>query len=97
MGSNGWRTMVVDDLTYRWKVGKTAVEIRGPKELDKENWTLDRPAPWDLIGNTPELVERGRWKGTSDGMVTPAMVKAFIGKHPAHLESKQENAKLVGL
>jgi hypothetical protein len=32
-----------------------------------------------VTGNTSDNIERGRWKKTSDGMVTPAMIARGIG------------------
>jgi hypothetical protein len=88
-----WRKLVVDDLTYFWKCGQTVVEIRGPDEQGCGNMTMDRPKVEDVIGTTVGIVERGRWKGTTDGMVTPRLVSEFIGKHPIHVENKKERKK----
>lgn len=79
------RIIVVDGLTYTWRAGPGTVEIRGPAEIRfQKNRTFDRLHSSKLLGVTPDVFERGQWKKTSDGMITPRAIRDFIAYHPCH-------------
>ena len=71
------RPLVVDGVRWKWRAGKgggvVAHSERG-KRLQSQAWTVK--------GITdPEIFARGQWKRTSDGMVKPADVAAWISSH----------------
>lgn len=72
--SRSWRTVEVAGVRYRWRFGRGTIEIRRDREV-----VLRVPAH-ELRGTTPDLFERGQHKRTSDGYVTPAMVRTAIAK-----------------
>jgi hypothetical protein len=72
--SRSWRTVEVDGATYRWRYGRGTVEVRRDRQV------VLRVPSYVLRGTTPDLFERGQHKRTSDGMVTPAMVRAAIAR-----------------
>jgi len=67
----GWRNITVDGDLYRWRVGRSYVQIRGGGIRD----TFTCGA---VKGLTPDLFDRGKWKQTSDGMIMPSDVSRFI-------------------
>jgi len=72
--SRSWRTVNVAGVAYRWRYGRGTIEVRHGRDV------VLRVADNVLRGNTPDLFERGQRKGTSDGYVTPAMVRTAITK-----------------
>jgi len=72
--SRSWRKVEVAGVRYRWRYGRGTIEIR----RDEDGQVMLRVADYELRGTTPDLFERGQWKGTSDGYVTPAMVRRAI-------------------
>ncbi len=72
--SRGWRRVEVAGVVYRWRYGRGMIEVR------REHQVVLRVADYVLRGTTPDLFERGQHKGTSDGYVTPAMVRAAIAR-----------------
>jgi len=72
--SRSWRTVEVAGTRYRWRYGRGTIEIRHDRQV------VLRVPDYALRGTTPHLFERGQHKGTSDGYVTPAMVRAAIAK-----------------
>jgi hypothetical protein len=65
------RRITVDGVEYRYVVGATFVKITGPA-LSRAVMLIDiKGLDWDAI-------ERGRRKRTSDGMVRPSEVTAYI-------------------
>lgn len=62
------RTITVDYQVYNYSVGLTYTRIHG----------VGCAANSELIGVTPWTYEKGQHKGTSDGMVTPAMIERYI-------------------
>lgn len=75
-----YRSLDVDGQEWQFKIGQTSANIKDP---DGRGTTVSLS---DLTGLTPHLIERGRWKKTQDGMVTPGHVRAYI---EAHLRGKQ--------
>ena len=72
--SRSWRTVTVASVSYRWRYGRGTIEVRHDRQV-----VLRVPAHV-LRGTTPDLFERGQYKRTSDGYVTPAMVRTAIAK-----------------
>lgn len=71
------RKITVGDLDYRWIVSKSKVVIYSPSN---EGPVKHAVSISDVTGRTLDAVERGRWKKTSDGMVTPRQVAKYIEK-----------------
>jgi hypothetical protein len=38
-----------------------------------------------ITGTTPDTIERGRWKKSSDGMVLPSQIRRYIEAHQRDL------------
>lgn len=57
---------------WEYRIGKGYTSIFSPngKKFLAKNW--------DIVGNTPDIFERGQYKKTDDGMVTPSLVKDYI-------------------
>jgi len=72
--SRSWRTVNVGGIDYRWRYGRGVIEVRCGRDV------VLRVNNNVLRGNSPEEFERGQHKRTSDGTVTPAMVRAAIAK-----------------
>lgn len=67
------RNIVVQGEAFTWKVGRTHVSIR--RVRDRKGW---HPGAHEVVGVTPDVFERGRWKKTSDCSVTPGQVADWI-------------------
>lgn len=78
-----WRTIVVGNRAWRYHVGRVNVVARSlsTKLVDRLNVVTGRS--WDVL-------ERGHWKRTSDGMVTPKNIAAWITRA---LEGTRGDAK----
>ena len=72
--SRTWRIVEVEGVSYRWRYGRGTIEVRRNRQV------VLRVADYVLRGTTPDLFERGQYKGTCDGYVTPAMVRTAIAK-----------------
>jgi len=72
--SRSWRTIEVAGVRYRWRYGRGTVEVRCDRQV------VLRVASNILRSNSPADFERGQHKRTSDGCVTPAMVRAAIAR-----------------
>lgn len=70
-----WRKIVVDEKEYRWTGGSAYVVVQ-----DTNGKRVLGASACEIKGITPDVWERGKWKGTSDGMITPGEVAAFIKK-----------------
>lgn len=70
--SRSWRGIDVGGVRYRWRFGRGTIEVRLGREV------VLRRSSYDLAGITPDSFERGQWKRTSDGAVTPAMIRRAI-------------------
>lgn len=66
------RTLKVEGVTYQWRTGRTLTTVR----LDGAVFAQFENA--ELVGVSPHDFERGQYKRTSDGMVTPKSVAAAI-------------------
>ena len=67
---SSWREIEVDGKTYKWRCGKTAVRIKG----------IGYVMLSEITGLAQDIIDRGRHKITSDGMITPKQVAAYIRK-----------------
>ena len=69
----GWRRVHVEGRVWLYRVGRGGgVIVHGPSG---ERVRLHAA---NLKGQWPSDFERGQWKRTSDGELTPAHVKTFI-------------------
>jgi hypothetical protein len=68
----GARKLVVDGRPWWFKVGQATVEI-----WDSSNHKSAVDIN-ELTGRSWDVLERGRWKGTLDGMVKPSDVVRYI-------------------
>ena len=73
------RKLVVDGQEWQVKIGKDDMEAWTPDHLHKLVIPLTV-----VTGRTPDTIERGRHKKTSDGMVTPKMMVEAIRDTLAH-------------
>lgn len=65
------RNISVNGVRYRYRVGKTFVVIRNETKRLLVSCA-------DVVGCSQNTWERGQWKKTQDGMVTPSRIAAFI-------------------
>jgi hypothetical protein len=77
------RKLVVENETWEYMIGKNNVVIKNPRDEKKMVLTLEK-----VTGRTSDTIRLGRKKGTSDGMVTPADIKAFILKEFPYVEDQ---------
>lgn len=67
-----WRKIVVGGAEWKYHVGKIHTEARcGERKL------LGKLT--DITGLTWDVLERGQWKRTSDGAITPKHIADWIG------------------
>lgn len=71
----GFRTLQIRDKRWAYRIGKNWAVLLSP-EGKKSAVRLS-----DLTGLDIALIERGRYKKTLDGMVTPAHVRAYLEAH----------------
>lgn len=66
-----WRRIIVDGVEWKYHIGSGSAEARsGARKL---SGTLS-----EISGGTSFSIERGRHKQSSDGMITPKQVAAWI-------------------
>jgi hypothetical protein len=70
-----WRKLTTPSGTWQYQVGTQYVSFVGP---DRTRW---RTTIAEIKGLTPDQVDRGRWKVSSDGMLTPREVRTYIDAH----------------
>jgi hypothetical protein len=71
-----WRKITVDGREWYCHIGTDVIEARyrSPKGDEIKLWS-----PLELVTRrSAETLERGRWKKTTDGMVTPKLIAAWI-------------------
>jgi hypothetical protein len=68
------RTFTVDGRKWTCEFGRGNVSIRAE---DGHRVVVDYHK---LTGRSWDVIERGQWKKTSDGMITPACVKRYISE-----------------
>lgn len=71
----GARQIDVDGAQWWFRVGHQNIEI-WPPEGKKHVVSQAK-----ITGRTPDLIDRGRWKGTEDGMIKPGHVRGYIRQH----------------
>ncbi len=69
-----YRKLEHNRICYQYFVGKSHVEIRVPGDPPRKLV----PTIWDLKGISVEAFERGCWKKTMDGAVTPLEVVEYL-------------------
>lgn len=72
-----WRKVHVDDVVYQYAIGTGTVVIRDAETRR----VLFRPQAHVVKKVSPDVLERGRYKMTSDGMIGPKDVATFIREH----------------
>ncbi len=67
-----WRKMVIDEATWEYMFGTGNAVIKSPTGIKTVvNYSVLTGRSWDIL-------ERGQHKKTSDGMVKPKHIKAYI-------------------
>lgn len=74
------RRVLIGEEAWGYHIGRGSAVIQSPKTGKKTIVYLTR-----LTGRDVNTFERGQYKGTSDGMVTPAHVRNFILAHGEEL------------
>lgn len=74
-----FRKLIVKDAEWTYYIGKTSAVLRAP-DGRKKTVGLDV-----LTGRSFDILDRGRWKKSSDGMMTPSDVAAYIEKCEEHV------------
>ncbi len=68
------RQIHINETTWQYQIGASTVKIRSPEGK------CSFPGVNEVKGGGAD-VERGRHKGTSEGMVKPSDVRAYIETH----------------
>jgi hypothetical protein len=72
------RVIVVGGRKWKWKCS-----YQGTMKAYCENGNVAIGHAWNIKGmSNPDIFERGQWKKTSDGMLTPKEVAEFLGRLP---------------
>jgi len=67
-----WRNMVIGEQTWQFRFGAQSVVIKSP---EGKSTIVDYSK---LTGKSWGIIERGQYKKTEDGMVTPRFVRKYI-------------------
>lgn len=67
-----WRKIAVDGKTYRWRCGGSVLV------QDENGKRVACVSAAKAKGLTEDAFERGKWKQTKDGMITPHDVARLI-------------------
>jgi len=70
-----WRKVHIDGSEWTYHIGQSVLVICSPKGERR------RVGAGAVMGTTGDIVERGRYKQTSDGMITPSKIKSYIINH----------------
>ncbi len=70
-----WRKIHLDNEVWEYQIGRTNVVIKSPASKKIVVGFCK------LTGRSWDIIERGQWKKTTDGMVTPKDVRIYIQKH----------------
>lgn len=70
----------MDGKVWGYRIGQQFAVIHLPGTIRKKIVTLAI-----ITGRTPDTIDRGKWKKTSDGMVTPSDIKAYIERNVQQL------------
>lgn len=65
------RKITVDGIEWKFRIGKQSTVIRN----EKNKFVVFSN---DLVGISPDDFDKGKYKGTSDGMVLPSQIAKFI-------------------
>lgn len=68
-----WRAITVEGETYRWKCGRSFVIIQ-----NSEGKRILEDHAHNVKGLDPFTFEKGQYKRTSDGMITPEDIRKAI-------------------
>jgi len=69
------RTLKLEDGTeWQYKIGTSTVVLRSP---DGKSHQVGINV---ITGRTWDIIERGKYKKTSDGMVTPSQIRQYVDK-----------------
>ena len=66
------RKIVVDGQNWQFMIGRSFVKVVSPSG---QGYVANHS---EVTGRSWDTLERGIWKKTSDGMVTPANIEVFI-------------------
>lgn len=69
------RKIIVDDKLYLWQYGKSSVVII---DQNKKKHIIQ---PHNIKKTNPDIFERGQYKKTSDGAITPKNISDYIKEH----------------
>lgn len=72
MAVKGLRNITVLGKVWRWKAGRDVAMIYSPEER-RYVVRLDK-----VTGLSMDVIARGQWKRTSDGMVRPSEIRTYI-------------------
>jgi len=76
MGKSGWRVMEAGGIEWSYKFGHQNVVIKNTSTGKKH--IIDYST---LTGRDWNTIDRGEYKGTTDGMMTPGHVLNYILKN----------------
>ena len=68
------RSLITPSGVYKWKAGESGAVIVDPGGKKRFVSLLE-------LGINPEVFERGQWKKTSDGSLTPSLISKWISKN----------------
>lgn len=74
-----WRTVHIDGRAWRYRI-RYSIKIIPPEGFGPPIIT----DICEVTGRTPNMVERGQWKKTRDGMCTPRHVKTWLQERLAN-------------
>jgi hypothetical protein len=75
MSKKAIRLITIDGNKWKYVVGRCFVKIWPPNGKSKIVWCHT------VKGVDPYVYERGQWKQTSDGMITPKDIENYIRKN----------------
>lgn len=84
------RKVHIQGKVWQYEIGRTAVVIKFPSPHQARGFTV---AANLVVERTPDDLERGRHKKSSNGMIKPSDVKAYIEKNLSAIVAKQDARK----
>ena len=81
------RALVVAGTKWAWRIGRG-----GGVTARSENGDSRFAQAWTILGITPDLWERGQWKKTTDGRITPKHVAKWLLTPNAQVKRRGEAA-----
>lgn len=67
------RSITVDGTDWKWRVGRSTIVAQSPSK--KVHIKIH-----NLLGVTPDTVERAKWKKTNNCNVTPSLIANWLKK-----------------